>query len=160
MQLLKIEKNKPFTTLYYELTWPIGWELMLSMVNAVIEKDFSKAQIESLEVGKIAGSALIDVTAELKRANNEIHYASFAKEEAGVLAIAGYSALMETSMRFLFYNQTNRCIVQIMMDKAIKKDGKHAYDKYMDSIELMGYIDQTERRMEKQLTESSPTQQA
>lgn len=27
-------------------------------------------------------------------------------------------------------------MVQIMGDKAIPKEGKHAYDKYMDSIEL------------------------
>lgn len=148
MQLLKIEKGKVFTTLYYELTWPIGWEQMLSMINAVIEDDFSKSTIQALEVEEIAGSGLKDVTAALKRANNEIHYSSVAKEEMGTIAISGYSAIMEVSMRIMFYNQTNRCLVQVVRDKAIKKSGKHAYDKYMDSIELLGHIDYTKRQTE------------
>ncbi len=36
MQLIKVEKGKPFTTLYYELTWPIGWEQMLSACSSLL----------------------------------------------------------------------------------------------------------------------------
>ena len=153
MQLQKIEKKKPFTTLYYTLTYPIGWEQMLSIVHTVIESDFLNSRIQALEIGEIAGSALKDITAELKRAHHEIHYTSAAKKEAGVLAVSGHSAMMEASMRLTFYNQTNRCMLQVFADQAIKKCGKHAYDKYMDSMELDGWIDYTKRQMEKSLEE-------
>ncbi|MBS5481359.1 MAG: hypothetical protein KHX46_09535 [Clostridiales bacterium] len=149
MQLQKIEKKKTFTTLYYTLTYPIGWEQMLSIVHTVIESDFLKSCIQALEIGEIAGSALKDVTAELKRANHAIHYTSVARKEAGVLAISGHSSIMEASMRLTFYNLTNRCMLQVLADKAIRKCGKHAYDKYMDSVELGGWIDYTKRQMEK-----------
>ena len=150
MKLIKIEKKRPFTTLYYELTWPVGWEQMLSMTNAIIEKDFSRLSVQSLEVGTLAGESLKNVTAELKRANNDIFHTAASKTEYGVLAVSGVSALMDASMRITFWNQTDKCMVQIMMDKAIKKEGKHAYDKYMDSMELSGYINYTERRMDSQ----------
>lgn len=146
MRLIKLEKKKPFTTLYYELTWRIGWEQMLSMAQAVIENDFSKLSIQSLEVSGLAGEGFKDVTAQLKRADNCIFGTAVAQDEYGVLAVSGTSSIMRVPMRITFWNQTDRCMVQIMGDKAIRKEGKHAYDKYMDSIELSGYIDYTKRQ--------------
>lgn len=119
------------------------------MVNAVIENDFSKVSIQALEVAMGPGEKLKDVTAELQRAHNEIFYTAAAKKEGSALAISGRSSLMEASMRIMFWNQTNQCMVQVVMDKAIKREGKHAYDKYMDSIELSGHIDYTKRQAEK-----------
>lgn len=59
---------------------------MLSMVNAVVENDFSRLSVRSLEVGMLAGEKLENVTAELKRANNDIFRTPTAKTEYGVLA--------------------------------------------------------------------------
>ena len=147
MRLIKTRKGKPFTTLLYALTWPVGWEEMLSMVNAVVENDFSRLSVRSLEVGMLAGEKLENVTAELKRANNDIFRTPTAKTEYGVLAVSGVSSIMEAPLRITFWNQTDTCMVQIMGDKAIPKEGKHAYDKYMDSIELSDYIDYTKRHL-------------
>lgn len=95
----------------------------------------------------LAGEKLENVTVELKRANNDIFRTPTAKTEYGVLAVSGVSSIMEAPLRITFWNQTDTCMVQIMGDKAIPKEGKHAYDKYMDSIELSGYIDYTKRHL-------------
>lgn len=95
----------------------------------------------------LAGENMENVTAELKRANNDIFRTPTAKTEYGVLAVSGVSSIMEAPLRITFWNQTDTCMVQIMGDKAIPKEGKHAYDKYMDSIELSGYIDYTKRHL-------------
>ena len=42
MQLKDINKEGIFTTLYYELTWKIGWEQLLSILDVVIRTIFKK----------------------------------------------------------------------------------------------------------------------
>lgn len=143
MQLKGMEKEGPFTTLYYELTWRIGWDQMISFVNAIIKSDFSKNGIQSIEVGTIAGAKGKDVTEMLKSNNNNIKDTEFAKDEAGFIAIAGVSNIMEVSMRITLWNQTNQFMLQIVNDSGIEKCGKHCYDKYVDSIEIMGHVDYT-----------------
>ena len=93
----------------------------------------------------LAGENLQDVTAELKGANYDIFHTTLAENEYGVLAVSGTSAIMQVPLRMMLWNQMDRCMVQLMGDEAIPQKGKHAYDKYMDSIELLGYIDHTKR---------------
>lgn len=57
MQLKGMEKQDVFTTLYYELTWPTGWEQLISFIDVIIENDFAKGGIQSIEVGLLAGTA-------------------------------------------------------------------------------------------------------
>lgn len=54
MQLKDIKKEGIFTTLYYELTWKIGWEQLLSILDVVIRTDFQEKGFQSLAVGMIA----------------------------------------------------------------------------------------------------------
>ena len=62
MQLKDIKKEGIFTTLYYELTWKIGWEQLLSILDVVIRTDFQEKRFQSLAVGMIAGTTPQDVT--------------------------------------------------------------------------------------------------
>ena len=57
MQLKDIKKEGIFTTLYYELTWKIGWEQLLSILDVVIRTDFQEKGFQSLAVGMIAGTS-------------------------------------------------------------------------------------------------------
>ncbi len=136
MRLLDTEKKAPFTNLYYGLTWALGWEQILCMVNAIVKNDFSKGAVQSLETYETAGAKPEDITDEFTGADCDIFETKTALKEAGALAIAGSSYIMETPMRFTFYNQTDRLFVQIFGDA----DG-HVFDKYMDSIEISGHIE-------------------
>ena len=48
---------------------------------------------------------------------------------------------MKVTMRIIVWNQSDRFILQLADDRAIDKDGKHSYDKYADSIEILAHID-------------------
>ena len=143
MILKKIEKQDPFTSLYYELTWPIGWDQILSFFDAIIKTDFSNNNdfITSISVGAIARAEPVDVTQDLINHNYEIKKTDFAKEESGFLILTGESSIMEIPMRFTLWNQRDHCLVQLRNDDKIEKTGEHTYDKYMDSIEIQGHID-------------------
>lgn len=140
MQLKGMEKQDVFTTLYYELTWPAGWEQLISFIDVIIENDFANGGIQSIEVGLLAGTESVDVTKELKKHGNKIRETDFAKEESGYIVIAGYSALMEVHMRITIWNQLNRFMLQLMNDTGIQEQGEHCYDKYVDSIEILGHL--------------------
>ena len=141
MQLQGVERKDVFTTLYYELTWSVGWDQIVSFIDTIIKSDFKKGGIQSVTVGAIAGASGVDVTQELKEKGYEVKETSFSKNESGYIVIAGYSSVMEVPMRITIWNQLNRFMVQLMNDIAIDKSGEHCYDKYVDSIEIMGHVD-------------------
>ena len=141
MQLKNVEKKDVITTLYYELTWALGWEQIMSFIDTIIQSDFAMGEIQSVKVGVTAGTDDVDVTNELKEKEYRVKETSFSKNESGYIAIAGYSSIMEIPMRITVWNQLNHFMVQLISDTGIEKQGEHYYDKYVDSIELMGHID-------------------
>ncbi len=49
-------------------------------------------------------------------------------------------------MRIIVWNQSDRFMLQLADDRAIGKDGKHSYDKYADSIEILAHIDYAKKQ--------------
>lgn len=146
MQLKDIKKEGIFTTLYYELTWKIGWEQLLSILDVVIRTDFQEKGFQSLAVGMIAGTSPQDVTRDVLANGGDIRRSAFAKGESGYAVLTGYSHLMKVTMRIIVWNQSDRFILQLADDRAIDKDGKHSYDKYADSIEILAHIDYAKKQ--------------
>lgn len=146
MQLKDIKKEGIFTTLYYELTWKIGWEQLLSILDVVIRTDFQEKGFQSLAVGMIAGTTPQDVTRDVLANCGDIRRSAFAKGESGYAVLTGYSHLMKVTMRIIVWNQSDRFILQLADDRAIDKDGKHSYDKYADSIEILAHIDYAKKQ--------------
>ena len=133
-------------SLYYELTWKIGWEQLLSILDVVIRTDFQEKGFQSLAVGMIAGTSPQDVTRDVLANGGDIRRSAFAKGESGYAVLTGYSHLMKVTMRIIVWNQSDRFILQLADDRAIDKDGKHSYDKYADSIEILAHIDYAKKQ--------------
>ena len=119
MQLKDIKKEGIFTTLYYELTWKIGWEQLLSILNVVIRTDFQEKGFQSLAVGMIAGTSPQDVTRDVLANGGDIRRSAFAKGESGYAVLTGYSHLMKVTMRIIVWNQSDRFILQLADDRRI-----------------------------------------
>lgn len=117
MQLKDIKKEGIFTTLYYELTWKIGWEQLLSILNVVIRTDFQEKGFQSLAVGMIAGTSPQDVTRDVLANGGDIRRSAFAKGESGYAVLTGYSHLMKVTMRIIVWNQSDRFILQLADDR-------------------------------------------
>jgi len=141
MQLKGVEKKDVFTTLYYELTWAVGWEQILSFIDVIIKTDFAKGEVQSMEIGFVAGAKSIDVTSELKEKEYQVKETAFSKKESGYIVITGYSNIMEVPMRITIWNQLNRFMVQLVDNSKVEECGEHCYDKYVDSIEILGHVD-------------------
>ncbi|MBP7510042.1 MAG: hypothetical protein KA807_19670 [Prolixibacteraceae bacterium] len=143
MILQCVEKEEPFTSLYYELTWPIGWNQIISFFDIIIKTDFlnGKGNVASISVGFIAGAEPVDVTKDLINHKYEIKRTDFAQKELGYVILAGESSFMDIPIRFTLWNQLDKCLVQLMNDDKIEKLGKNTYDKYMNSIEIRGHMD-------------------
>ena len=141
MQLKGIEKEDVFTTIHYDLTWAVGWEQILSFIEVIIKTDFEKGGIQSVEVGMIAGAESVDVTKDLEEHGNRIRDTEFSKKESGYIVIAGYYSIMRVPMRIAIWNQLDHFMLQLVNDTAIEKFGEHVFDKYVDSIEILGHID-------------------
>ena len=105
MQLKDIKKEGIFTTLYYELTWKIGWEQLLSILDVVIRTDFQEKGFQSLAVGMIAGTTPQDVTRDVLANGGDIRRSAFAKGESGYAVLTGYSHLMKVTMRIIVWNR-------------------------------------------------------
>lgn len=143
MQFKGVEKDGEFTTLYYNLTWQIGWEQIISFIDVIIKNDFIKDGLQSIEVGLIAGANSVDVTEELKDKEYEVKNTLFSKKESGYIVIAGHSSIMDVAVRITIWNQLDRFLLQLYKDKAIDQCGEHCYDKYADSIEILAHINYT-----------------
>lgn len=140
MQLLHVAKQEPFASFYFSLTWRVGWEQMLFFCEALIESDLiKKPQSIRCEVSSI-GSKPKDVTKQLKTAEYKIMNAPFAQNEMGELILTGYSTTMESTIHIIFYNQTDRCLLQVLGLDLLEKEGEHVFEKFADSIEIMGYV--------------------
>ncbi len=142
MQLKNIEKEENITKIYYELTFPIGWEELICILDAFIKNDFTKndGKIYEVLVGFILESAGIDKTNELLKSNYNINECNFAKEENSWISIAGYSDIIEKNIKITLWNQLDKCLIEIEDESYIEKEGEHIYDKYVDKAEITGFI--------------------
>ena len=93
-----------------------------------------------------AGTSPQDVTRDVLANGGDIRRSAFAKGESGYAVLTGYSHLMKVTMRIIVWNQSDRFILQLADDRAIDKDGKHSYDKYADSIEILAHIDYAKKQ--------------
>ena len=125
MQLKDIKKEGIFTTLYYELTWKIGWEQLLSILDVVIRTDFQEKGFQSL------AEHILRRLRDLQQIG------------ASLLLLTSHE---KVTMRSIVWNQSDRFILQLADDRAIDKDGKHSYDKYADSIEILAHIDYAKKQ--------------
>ena len=49
-------------------------------------------------------------------------------------------------MRIIVWNQSDCFMLHLADDRAIGKVGKHAYDKYADSIEILAHMDDAKKQ--------------
>ena len=156
MQFKQHEGRGRFNTLFYELTWPICWDQMLSFADVLIHKYFWAGQEDGshpikVEIGAEAGDKPVDVTEQMAQAKFKTHDADFAKESAGFLVVTGYAEKMNVDMRISFWTDTNQVLLQLRDDKAIEGSGNpQVYNNFMDALEIWGHITTVKRGMGKE----------
>ncbi|MGN0695542.1 MAG: hypothetical protein ACI4J5_02115 [Oscillospiraceae bacterium] len=154
MLLKKVYKDNGWMLADYQATWQYGYDFMLDAAQTVIDTDL-KDDLQRVAVGRIAGAGQEECIDDVRAAGNILRNCPKAAEENGVLIVSGISRIMGVPVQLMFYDQTN--IIRLCTpDKSIfKKHGKNAFTTYMSSMEINAYCTAAERRVRKQLTDSS-----
>lgn len=143
MKYLGMEEKDHVTSLYFDLTWNLTWEQIMSFVDVIIKTDFISGGINAVELGTEEGKPSINVTEEMKAEKYHIKDTTIPSKESLFISIAGYSTAMEVPMRIFFWNKERRCVIQVINDAKIAQYGERVYEQFADSIEIMGHIDYT-----------------
>jgi hypothetical protein len=141
MKASAIEKHGNWTTLLYKTTWNNGWETV---------QCYTKEIFKILENTEILVSSLENIGS-----NNKIKIDStddiFKVSEGELLTIKGVNTIFDNQpFQFTIYNQSDVILVEVTndyIDKIADTEGKqlHIFDKLMDSIEILGRINEVLR---------------
>ena len=122
----------------YHSTWGYGYDFMLDAAQVIIDSDF-KENTQRFAVAEIAGAEDQERLTELKAENFIIRNCDTSTREHGVLTISGMSDIMECPIQIVFFNQTNIVRLFCPFKKYFEIHGEHAFDNYMNSIEIKAY---------------------
>ncbi len=157
MRVQKIEKDEFSTKLYCLLTFRVSWEQLVCMIDAIIQRDF-KENIYDLYVSDSNGKET-PVVGEIRQHHFQIHECPFYQRESGSITIYGASSIWGVDISFTIWNQLDKCLVKIYKDPFIEKEGEQVYDRYLDSIEIEGFVNYTRRQYENKTAEKTKVPQ-
>ena len=139
VQNYKSFENDPWTRFGFDTTYPIGWLHCLAYAKAV----FDYTENAEVLVAPIAGAAPHKVEIEKPDDIWDI-------PEAGCIIVRGHNKVYDgTAMQFHFFNQLTQVYLDVhtgYLDSLKKNETelldsegkKHVFDRYMDSIEVVG----------------------
>lgn len=136
---------KGWTAVEYSATWRYGYDFMLDAAQVVIDTDFQD-KLQRVAVSNIVGGKDREMLDEAAAHKNILRDCPEIQEENGTLTISGISRLMECPIQLIFFNQTNVVRLLCPFKKYFEEHGEHVFDNYMNSIEIMAYCRDTERR--------------
>lgn len=129
----------------YHSTWGYGYDFMLDAAQVIIDSDF-KENTQRFAVAEIAGAEDQERLTELKAENFIIRNCDTSRREHGVLTVSGMSDIMECPIQIVFFNQTNIVRLFCPFKKYFEIHGEHAFDNYMNSIEIKAYCKDAVRK--------------
>ena len=129
----------------YHSTWGYGYDFMLDAAQVIIDSDF-KENTQRFAVAEIAGAENQERLTELKAENFIIRNCDTSRREHGVLTVSGMSDIMECPIQIVFFNQTNIVRLFCPFKKYFEIHGEHAFDNYMNSIEIKAYCKDAVRK--------------
>lgn len=163
MTLKEFNEENGWVSVDYAATWKYGYDFMLDAAQVILA-DFGD-DLQRFAKAEIAGSELSDILEEVGACGGKLRECEALSKECGVIAVAGYSSVMECPIQIIFYNQTNAVGVDIPISQMPeshparkifdeRKDGyEHTFDCYMNSIEIKAYCSDTRRRTLAELNE-------
>lgn len=128
----------------YAATWRYGFDFMLDAAKAILS-DLAN-NLQRFARYKIIGGKPEDIVEDVKKCKGDLRSCEALKEECGAIAVAGVSGIMECPMQIVFFNQTNKVLLDCPIKGYFEEHGEHVFDNYMNSIEINAYCADTKRR--------------
>ena len=128
----------------YAATWRYGYDFMLDAAKVMLP-DLGR-NLQRFARYEIIGGKPKDIVEDVKKCAGDLRNCEALKEECGAIAVAGLSGIMECPVQIMFFNQTNKVLLDCPIKSLFEKYGEHVFDNYMNSIEIKAYCADTERR--------------
>lgn len=139
MTFLELKQEEHFTALRYRTTWEYDYNYMLLFFLKLIETDLE----EPLQYA-VCGDydQRFDFLEELALADYDLLKCKTLAREKTFISIAGHSVTAECDIRLTLFANTNYAELEVMgkTDRFVRC-GEHALDSYMDSLEILAYIE-------------------
>lgn len=134
-----IRHGDKLTVISYQTVWEYDYPYMLLFLQHVINEDMESGIIEAVS-GDYDGSE--DFTDELIRTGGSLRNCRSLLRPKNMVSITGVSDSKKCHLKFTMYKDTN--LMQLEVSEAeniFEEQGDHAFDLYMDSFEILAYME-------------------
>ena len=121
----------------YLTTWNYGYGFVLDALQEIISTDL-KENTEGLWFSE-KEEASGNVIEELMENNLKVRRCPSVLQEHDIVSVSGHSRIMDADIRIVFFKGLGGVRIYLKDKKLIRKKGKNAFDKYMDSLEIHAY---------------------
>lgn len=139
MRLKEVVKsdNGVWASYHFYGTWRSTWDFILETAQLILYTEFDPTHL--VEVG-LRGEENRRITEELARVNGDLRR-SVAATEHDILVVAGDSKSMGFPVRFTFFNNTDRIILDAKLESLREQDRENpeVFTQYLSSLEISGY---------------------
>lgn len=145
MVFKEINTEGEWVSVEYAATWRYGYDFMLDAAGAILT-DFADNLQRFARIEHISGNPE-EIVDKVKACGGNLRGCKALEEECGAVAVAGVSRIMECPLQITFFNQTNAVRLNCPIKSIFEEHGEHAFDNYMNSIEINAYCAATRRRV-------------
>lgn len=121
----------------YLTTWNYKYEFVLDALKEIISVDL-KDSVEGVWFSEKEGSTG-NVIDELVENDMKVRKCPSIVQEHDIVSVSGHSRIMDADIRIVFFKGLGGVRIYLKDKKLIRKKGKNAFDKYMDSLEIHAY---------------------
>ena len=133
-----INENDGWIHLEYTTTWTYSYDIILDFLQVLIDMDFT-ADVQRIASAKEKGAPFTECLEEVKSKDFDVRRSDEISKTAGVVAIAGYSNIMNCPFQIVFYNNTNKVRILCPEKDFFTEHGDHALDNHLNGIEIQAY---------------------
>ena len=153
MQIRSFDERSGFLTLHYQLSWPTGWEGLLSFLTVAGADLKASAQWTNIQVEL----SRRDITEEFRAANGDAYACPSATREADAVRVTGFSRALNLPVRITLWNQSDACTLVMPSPTSLAgttggtSGGDFQIDpllcdRYMDALEILSHRDRVRRQ--------------
>lgn len=140
MVYIGIREAGGIVSVYYKATWDYDYAFMLSFFQVWISEDIGEKLIYAAAGDYDKTTSFLN---ELIDMHGQPTKCISLQREQSYISIGGFSKSMNCDMRITLWNHTDHVHLEVIKPELFSQQGDHAFDIYMDSIEILSYIEIT-----------------
>ncbi|MDD5937168.1 MAG: hypothetical protein PUC65_16650 [Clostridiales bacterium] len=142
------EKNEVngWTIIDFSTTWPYNYDIMLDLAQTLINVDFQDS-LQRCVISDVQNPVEVEHLQEVRAKGYSLRSTEAFQKECNVIVLAGLSKTMECPIQVALFKDSNRFRLFCADKSVFVRYGEHAFDNYVNSIEIRAYRRDAERKM-------------